>query len=130
AIRQACESRDGPLHLGPVEYVDYGYFQAERRCDTLDDGELPSPRRDAGGTNGCDASHVWRDLLEQIKPFAAQAVFEQHEACNIAARPREVVDKTRAKRVDDDREDNRCGAGSLQQDVRGGAAKSDEDVRR
>ena len=130
AIRQACESRDGALHLGPVAYVDHGYFQAECRCDTLDDGELAGPGRDAGITNDRNASHVWRDLLEQIKPFAAQAVFEQHEARNIATRPREIVDKTRAKRIHNDREDNRRAAGSLQQDVRGDTAKGDEDVRR
>ena len=55
AIRQACEGPDGPLHLGPVAYIDRGYFQAERRCDSLDDGELPSPGRDAGITNDRDA---------------------------------------------------------------------------
>jgi hypothetical protein len=35
AILQACGGRDGPLHLGPVAYIDRGYFQAERRCDSL-----------------------------------------------------------------------------------------------
>jgi hypothetical protein len=33
-----------------------------------------------------------RDLLEQLQPFSAQAVFEIHEAGNVAARPRQAID--------------------------------------
>jgi len=37
--------------------------------------------------------HARRDLLEQFQPFSAQAVFENHEAGGVAARPRQTIDK-------------------------------------
>jgi hypothetical protein len=37
--------------------------------------------------------HAWRDLLEQLQPFAAHAVFEQHETGGVAARPCQAVDE-------------------------------------
>ena len=73
--------------------------------------------------------HAWRDLLEQLQPFPAQAVFESHETGGVAARPRQAVDEAGADRIDDDREHDRHRAGRLQQRPHGRAMGQD-DVRR
>ena len=48
--------------------------------------------------DGC-SRHAWRDLLEQLQPFAAHAEFECHESGGVAARPRQAVDKAGADRI-------------------------------
>jgi hypothetical protein len=69
-------------------------------------GGIPKNRR---------ARHGRRDLLEQLQPFGAEAVFDGHESGDVAAGPRQAVDKTSAHRIGGDREHDRHGAGRLQQ---------------
>ena len=38
-----------------------------------------------------------RDFLEQLQPFAAQAVFELDESGGVAARPRQAVNEARCR---------------------------------
>ena len=66
-------------------------------------GGIPKHRR---------ARHVRRDLLEQLQPFPADAVFERHESSGVAARPRQALDEAGADRIDEDRETRsaRCGS--------------------
>src|SRR5262249_1572351 len=45
--------------------------------------------------------HARRDLFEQLQPFPADAVFEQEETGDVAARPRQAFDKTSADRIDE-----------------------------
>src|SRR6516162_10254603 len=56
------------------------------------------------------ARHARRDLFEQFQPFSAYAVFIQHEASGVAARPRQAVDETGADWIGDEREHDRHGA--------------------
>ena len=59
--------------------------------------------------------YVWRDLLEELQPFAAQTVFELHKARRVSTRPRQAIDETGADRVGHEGEDDRHGAGCLKQ---------------
>ena len=56
-------------------------------------GEL---RHRAGPPTRVDAG---RNLLEQLKPFPADAVLEQREACDVAARPLQARNEAAANRV-------------------------------
>ena len=84
-------------------------------------GGIPKDRR---------SRHARRDLLEQLQPFPAQAVFELHKAGGVAARPRQAIDEAGADRIGDDREHDRHGAGRLQQRRHGRGASGQDDVRR
>ena len=115
AIRGAREGRDGALDLGRVAHVDRAHLHPERRRHGLDDGELADPGGYGGIPKDRRARHARRDLLEQLQPFPAQAVFELHEAGGVAARPRQALDEAGADRIGDIREHDRHGAGRLQQ---------------
>ena len=58
---------------------------------------------------------VWCDLLEQLQPFSAHCVFEQHEAGRVASRPREALDEAGADRIAGERKYDGDGVGRLQQ---------------
>ena len=76
AIRRAREGRDGALDLAGVAHIDRVDLHPERRRHGLDDAELAG----AGGYGGIPkdrhSRHARRDLLEQLQPFPAHAVFE------------------------------------------------------
>jgi hypothetical protein len=55
------------------------------------------------------------DLLEQLQPFPADAVFIQHKTRSVAAWPGEGFDEAGAHRFGDLHENDRHGAGRLQQ---------------
>ena len=76
------------------------------------------------------ARHARRDLLEQLQPFPAHAVFERGEAGGVAARPRQALDEAGADRIGDWHEHDRHGAGRLLQRPHGRAASGQDDVRR
>ena len=69
---------------------------------------LPPPLHDAdlGGfvwiVDEGHAANVWRDLLEQLQPFYAAAVFENLEAGDVAAGPRQVRNVAGADGIVDD----------------------------
>ena len=90
----------------------------------------PVPVRDGGIPKDRRSRHAGRDLLEQLQPFPAQAVFERHETGGVAARPRQAVDEAGADRIADDREHDRHGAGRLQQRPHGRGAMGQNDVGR
>jgi hypothetical protein len=74
--------------------------------------------------------HARHDLLEQFQPFSAHAVFEQHEAGDIAAGPRQVVDEARADRIGDVGEHDRDGAGNPLKCRHALRATGQDDIRR
>ena len=84
----------------------------------------------AGSRNDRRPRYTRGDLLEQLKPFAAKAVFEQDEASGVAARPRQTVDHAGADRIDEAREHDRDAAGRLQQRRRRRRATGQDNVRR
>jgi hypothetical protein len=47
------------------------------------------------------ACHAKSDLLEQLQPLSADAVFERHEPCGVAGRPRQAVDEAATDRIGD-----------------------------
>src|SRR6516165_190877 len=96
----------------------------------LDHGELAYSRRYGGVPKDGRPRHVWRQLLEKLKPFAAQAVFELHKARRVSARLREAIDEAGADRVENDSENDRHRAGFLKQERCRSTATNQDDVRR
>ena len=68
--------------------------------------------------------------LSSSSHFALDAVFEQGETGGVASRPRQTLDEAGADRIGDLHEHDRHGAGRLLQRPHGGAAWSQDDVRR
>ena len=86
--RRAHGRRDGALDVAGVAQVDLVHLHPERR-------RPPPGWRPAGRSRrGCrTAKHrrardLRRDLLEQLQPFPADAVFEIGETGDVASRPR------------------------------------------
>ena len=77
AIRGARECRDGALDLAGVAHVDRAHLHPERRRHGLDCGELADPGGYGGIPKDRRSRHARRDLLEQLQPFPAHAVFER-----------------------------------------------------
>ena len=77
AIRGAREGRDGALDLAGIAHVDRAHLHAERRRHGLDSRRTGRSRRRCRIAKDRRARHARRDLLEQLQPFAAQAVFER-----------------------------------------------------
>ena len=73
----------------------------ERRRHGLDYGELADPGGIGGIAQDGRSRHARRDLLEQLQPFAANAVLEQGKSGDVAARPRQAFDEAGADRIDD-----------------------------
>ena len=114
AIQRAREGRDGALD-SPASRTLTGLTSTPRRRHSLDNAELAGPGGYGGIPKDRRARHARRDLLEQLQPFPAHAVFEQEETGDIAARPRQAIDEAGADRIDDIREYDRHGAGHPQQ---------------
>ena len=70
-----------------------------------------------------------RDLLEEFKPFSAQAVFELHEARGITARSRQTLDDAGADGIGDEDKHERHGSCRLQKHCHGCAAANEDDLR-
>jgi hypothetical protein len=68
---------------------------------------------ETSASNDCRSRHARRDLLEQLQPFAAQAVFEREKAGNVAAWSRQVGDEAGTDRIGNNREHDRDGPGGL-----------------
>ena len=77
-------------------------------------GELPGPGGDGGIPKHRPSRHARRDLLEQLQPFSADAVFELGKTRGVAARTRQAVDEAGADRIGGLREHDRHGAGRLE----------------
>ena len=61
------------------------------------------------------ASGLAGTSIEQIKPFAAHAVLETREACDIAARVGHTFDEASTNRVNNEHEHDRDSTGGLLQ---------------
>src|SRR5262245_47453920 len=112
-ISCAREDRDGALNLCGVSNVDWDYFKAEHRRHSLNHCLLADARRVTRITKDSCPLLPRLYLLEQFRPFAAQAVFELHEASGVAARSCQAVDDVGADRIEAHREYDRHGAGDL-----------------
>jgi hypothetical protein len=128
-MRRARERHDGALDLTGVADVDRADLDPDRGRHRLNCTELAKPRRNGRIPKHQRARHGRRDLFEQRQPLSRQAEFERQEAGDVAARPREVVDKAGAHRIWDDREYDRHGTGRLQQGTHSHAAIGDNDIR-
>src|SRR5262249_13548995 len=88
----------------------------------------------AGGEGGIpqnrSSRHVWRDLLEQFKPFCADGVFEGDKSGGITTRPRHAFDEAGTDRVDHSRKHDRHRSGRLLQRDQNGAGISKNDIWR
>ena len=69
------------------------------------------------------------DLFEQLQPFCAEAIFEHAKAGEVAAGPRQALDKAVANRIGDEHEHDRHSAGRLLQWNHGRSATGQDDVR-
>ena len=114
AVAGACEVGEVALDLTGFAYVDRDQLYAEPRRYRLNDGELADPGGHGGIPKHCRPRDIWCDLLEQLQPFRAQAVFELHKAGGVAAWPRQAPDEARSDRIGDDHEYDRRGAAGLQ----------------
>jgi hypothetical protein len=88
-------------------------FHPQGRRHGLDGAELTGPGRIAGIPQDCHPGDVRCDLLEQLQPFRAEAVFEEREASDVAARPRQARNETGTDRIGSLHEHDRHGAGRL-----------------
>src|SRR5262245_30059053 len=90
AVRAICQCCNVALDLAGIVGVDHAQFNADR-CERLDYSEL-ADSSGYGGAQNRDAADARRDLLEQLKPFGSNGVFEYEKACGIAARARQALD--------------------------------------
>src|SRR5262245_56000868 len=130
AIRGTREGRDGVLDLTDVAQVDGAYLHPERWRRGLDRGKHAGSGTLSGIPKDRHSRHAWRNLLEQLQPFPADAVFGTHETSSVAARPPQAVDKARSDRIDRDWEHNRDGSSRLQQWQHGQGPMGQNDVWR
>src|SRR5262245_23620010 len=93
AIWAARERANRTIHRANVAKVNWCQLNSGRCSRGLDRAE----QADSGGIcripNDRRARHVGRDLLEQIQPFTAKAVFERSKTGGVAAWPREAINK-------------------------------------
>ena len=113
SIRRTREGLDGLLDLANVVHVDWNHFQSERRPHRLQRAKL----RDLVGISGipkdCHSRQGRCDLFQQLEPLPTRAVFEVHEASDVATWPRQALDITSTNRIDDNRKDDRQCARQL-----------------
>ena len=111
AVRCAHGRRDGALDVAGVAQVDRVHLHPERRRHRLDGAQLADHGGDGGIAKHRRARDLRRDLLEQLQPFPADAVFEIGETGDVASRPRQTGNEAAADRVDGIDEHDRQGAG-------------------
>jgi hypothetical protein len=110
--------------------TDRAHHHPERRRHGLDGGELADLGGIGGIPNDRRPRQVRRNLLEQLQPFPADAVFVLHETGGVAARPRQTRHEARANRIDDLDEHDRHGAGRPLHRSRDGGGRGQNDIRR
>src|SRR5215469_7895002 len=97
-VRRAGEAGNGALDLAGILHIDRDDLRPDGRSYGLDDRELPGSGGCRGITQDGSSRHARRDLLEQLQPLAAQAVFELNEAGRVATRPRQALYEAGADR--------------------------------
>src|SRR5262249_8429238 len=86
--------------------------------------------RYGGIANDCYSRHTWRNLLEQLQPFHANAVFIRGKAGGVGAGPRQAGNKARAYRTGCEREpDGHAACRALQWSDRR-TARGEDHIRR
>src|SRR5262245_48415405 len=128
AIRALRERRDGAFDLTGVAYVNGAQVHADRWRQRLDGAELAGTGRHRGIAQHRYSSDARRDLLEKLEPLSTDGIFVDGKAGGVSARPRLAVDVAARNRVTDTREDDRDGAGHLQQWRDGGAGRGQYDI--
>src|SRR5262249_38385116 len=122
--------RHSSLDLAGVTQVDWTHLHPQQRSGALDCRELANSDGQIGITNNSRSPHARRDLLQQLKPFDAEAVFEIDEAGGITAWPSETRDETGAHRIGNIHEHDWDGAGRPKQRTHGRSASGQDDIRR
>jgi hypothetical protein len=69
----------------------------------LDCGKLANSGGNGGIPQNRCSRYARRDLLDQLKPFPSDGIFERRKSSTVAARPRQAFDETAAHRIGDDR---------------------------
>src|SRR6266436_8656362 len=108
------ESRDGALDLAGIPHIDRAHVHAQRWRQGLDCGELARSGRHGWITKNSRSRYAGSDQLKQLHPFSAHRIFEDGEAGNVSAWPREIVNIASPRRVDNNVEHYRDGPGCLQ----------------
>src|SRR5262245_43078912 len=75
--RATRERRYGWLDLADIAHDEGGQFHSERGRHALDCGQLADPDRCEGIPENSRPGHAGCNLLEQLEPLDAQAVFEE-----------------------------------------------------
>src|SRR3954451_3782527 len=79
------QSRERVLDIGRAARVYRARLKAQHWRDGLDDAPLSNAGRDVGVSKDPDALEAGRNLLQQLQPFAADAVVEASEPGGVAA---------------------------------------------
>jgi hypothetical protein len=87
------------LDAAGITDVDRGNFKPERRRGRLDDRELSDPLWNCRITQHGRSRGARRNLLEQLQPFRASAVFQLGKSCGVAPWPRNACDKSGRDRI-------------------------------
>ena len=91
----------GALDLAGIAHVDRAQLHPNDGATAWMAPNWPIPAATAGSRKDRRSRHAGRDLLEQLQPFSAHAVFELGKAGGVAARPCQARDEAGADRVDD-----------------------------
>ena len=92
AIFRTCERHNVAFDLTRISHVEWAHLYADRRRYRLDHRELGDTTNQVSKYR-C-AFNLGCDLIEQLQPFSAQAVFELHEACGVPTWPRQGLGVT------------------------------------
>src|SRR3974377_1613157 len=86
AVWSARELCDSALDVVGIAHAACAHADPKRRRHRLDDGELPDPGREDRIPKNRGPPYLWRNLLKEFEPLAAQRVFELHKARGVSAR--------------------------------------------
>ena len=123
-----AKCHDIALDLLGILEIDGAQLDTQPLRRRLDRAELTGTGRDKRFPKHSRTRHIGRDLLQQLEPFAADGIFKVGEACDIAARARQVGDVACANRICDQRENDRDCPARLQQRRDGRARMGQDDV--
>src|SRR5262245_49721257 len=100
------------LNLDWVADLDDAHCDAHRPCSVLHRRHVANRAASVAqrcqwterACNDCCGSYPWRDLLEQLQPFATQVKVRLGKTGDIAARARHACDQTLSDRIDTEQE--------------------------
>src|SRR5262249_46054173 len=106
------EGRNGALDLAAIACAEWAYFHPVQWRHGLDGRELTCSRA-VDSPEDHHARHSRRDLLEQLQPFCALAVFDIHETGSVTTGTRQALNIACTNWIGDIREYDRHSAGRL-----------------